>query len=70
MDKLGTSRADNLKYDKLKLERENIFKECVPILKSLIEINKNNEEAIRTLINIYVVIEEYDEVRKLKELLN
>ena len=70
MDKLGTSRADDLKYDKLKLERENIFKECIPILKSLIEINKNNEEAIRTLINIYAVIEEYDEVRKLKELLN
>ena len=27
MDKLGNSRADNIKYDKLTLE-EGIFKEC------------------------------------------
>ena len=70
MDKLGNSRADNIKYDKLTLEREGIFKECVPILKSLIEINKNNEEAIRTLMNIYGVLGDNDGFKKMKELLN
>lgn len=70
MDKLGNSRADNIKYDKLTLEREYIFKECVPILKSLIEINKNNEEAIRTLMNIYGVLGDNDGFKKMRELLN
>ena len=52
MNSLGTSRADNVKYDILKKKREDLYRECVPILKKLIEINKD-EEAIRTLMNIY-----------------
>tara|TARA_B100001175_G_scaffold39104_1_gene28449 strand:+ start:108 stop:1328 length:1221 start_codon:yes stop_codon:yes gene_type:complete len=52
MNSLGTSRADNVKYDVLKKKREDLYRECVPILKKLIEINKD-EEAIRTLMNIY-----------------
>ena len=47
MNSLGTSRSDNLKYDELKEVRENLYKECVPILQDLISIN-NNVEAIRT----------------------
>ena len=53
MNSLGTSRADNLKYDELKELRENLYKECVPILKDLISIN-NNIEAIRTLMKLQV----------------
>ena len=52
MNSLGTSRADNQRYDELKTIRENLYKSCVPILKDLIAIN-NNVEAIRTLMNIY-----------------
>ena len=52
MNNLGTSRADNMRYDVLKKEREDLFKECVPILKSLVDISKN-QEAIKTLMNIY-----------------
>ena len=55
MNSLGTSRADNQKYDELKELRENLYKECVPILQDLISIN-NNVEAIRTLMNIYGTI--------------
>ena len=55
MNSLGTSRSDNLKYDELKEVRENLYKECVPILQDLISIN-NNVEAIRTLMNIYGTI--------------
>ena len=36
MNNLGNSRADNLKYDELKKERETLYKECVPVLKQLI----------------------------------
>ena len=52
MNSLGTSRADNAKYDILKKKREDLYRECVPILKELIQLNKD-EEAIRTLMNIY-----------------
>ena len=39
MNSLGTSRADNMKYDELKESRENLYKQTVPILKlSLIHI--------------------------------
>jgi len=69
MNSLGTSRADNLKYDELKEIRENLYKECIPILQDLISIN-NNVEAIRTLMNIYGTIGDnlgYMEMKNLLE---
>lgn len=56
MNSLGNSRADNLKYDQLKQKREQIYLECVPILKKLIEIDDSNLEAVKTLKNIYGTI--------------
>ena len=52
MNSLGTSKSDNERYDELKITREELYKECVPILKDLIAISKDIE-AIRTLMNIY-----------------
>ncbi len=69
MNSLGTSRADNARYDLLKEKRESLYLECVPLLKSLIEIN-NNPEAIKTLMNIYGTIGDntgYMEMKKLLE---
>jgi len=68
MNSLGTSRADNLKYDKLKESRENLYKQTVPILKDLIDIN-NNIEAIRTLMNIYGTIGDNSGYMEMKNLL-
>ena len=68
MNSLGTSRADNLKYDELKELRENLYKECVPILQDLISIN-NNVEAIRTLMNIYGTIGDNSGYMEMKNLL-
>ena len=68
MNSLGTSRADNLKYDELKELRENLYKECVPILKDLISVN-NNIEAIRTLMNIYGTIGDNSGYMEMKNLL-
>ena len=48
MNSLGTSRADNARYETLKSERESLYMACVPFLKNLIEIN-NNIEAIKTI---------------------
>lgn len=69
MNSLGTSAADNAKYDNLKSEREDLYKECIPILKSLIELG-SNEDAIKTLMNIYGTLgdnEGYKEVKALLE---
>ena len=68
MNSLGTSRKDNLRYDELKGQRESLYKECVPILKGLIAVN-NNEEAIKTLMNIYGTLGENQGYMEMKALL-
>ena len=56
MNSLGTSRADEARYDVLKVEREDLYKECVPILEKLISFAKN-EEAIKILRNINATLD-------------
>jgi tetratricopeptide (TPR) repeat protein len=69
MDALGNSRSDNARYDAFKLERKELFEQCVPILKQLIQINNKNTEAIQTLMNIYVIIEDYEGAKEMKALM-
>ena len=68
MNSLTNSRADNVKYDKLKKKREDIYIECVPILKSLIDLDDTNLDAIKTLKNIYGTIGDNDGFKAMKEL--
>jgi tetratricopeptide (TPR) repeat protein len=65
MNSLGTSRADNARYDELKLEREQLYSECVPILEKLIGFSKN-QEAIKTLMNIYGTLGNNEGFMKMK----
>jgi tetratricopeptide (TPR) repeat protein len=69
MNSLGTSRSDNLRYDELKITREELYKECVPILKDLISIS-NDIEAIRTLMNIYGTLGDNSGYMEMKNLLD
>ena len=69
MNSLGNSRSDNAKYDVLKLEREDLYKKCIPILKELIQINNKNTEAIRTLMNIYGTIGDNEGFKEMKSLI-
>ena len=68
MNSLGTSAADNAKYDALKTDREELYKECVPILKSLIEIGAN-QDAVKTLMNIYGTLGDNEGYKEMKGLL-
>ena len=68
MNSLGNSRADNAKYDTYKIEREEVYKECVPILEKLINLNKN-QDAVKTLMNIYGTLGDTDGFKKMKALL-
>lgn len=67
MNALGTSRADNIKYDKLKEQREALFLEAVPVLEQLIAINSSHIEALTTLKNIYGTVGDTANFMKIKQ---
>lgn len=69
MNSLGTSAADNARYDSLKSSREDLYRECVPILKSLIKIGHAEEDAIKTLMNIYGTLGDTEGFKEMKALL-
>ena len=68
MNSLGNSKSDNARYEILKTDRENLYRECVPILEKLIEINNQNLEAIKTLMNIYGTLGDNEGFMKMKAL--
>jgi len=68
MNGLGNTRADNARYDELKAQREDLFKECVPILEKLVALNQNLE-ATKTLMNIYGTLGDNDGFMRMKNLL-
>ena len=76
MNKLVTSRkaSDMDKYDELEIDRVNLYKECLPYLEKLIEIDPSNIEALKTAKNIYYTIDDTDNFKlmnvKLQELEN
>ena len=69
MNSLGRSRADEMKYEELKKEREGLYKECVPILQKLVELDSGNQEAVKTLMNIYYTLDNMEGYAEMKKLL-
>ena len=67
MNSLGTSRADNVKYEKLQKQRESLFLEAVPVLQKLIDIDPTTTEALTTLKNIFGTVGDVDNFKKVKE---
>ncbi len=53
MNNLGNSSADNKKYEELKKERENSYKEALPYLEKAHQINASNQNVLKYLMNIY-----------------
>ena len=76
MNELVTSRkaSDMDKYDQLENQRIGLYKECLPYLEKLIEIDPVNVEAITTAKNIYYTIDDIDKFKlmnaKLQEIEN
>ncbi|MGS2739360.1 tetratricopeptide repeat protein [Sinomicrobium sp. M5D2P17] len=66
MNSLGTSKADNQRYDELKAKREGLYKEAVPYLEKILELNPDSQEATKTLMNIYGSIGEDAKYQELK----
>lgn len=53
MNSLGMSKADTKKYDELSEQRKEIYKEALPYLEKVMEMDPNNREAMRTTMNIH-----------------
>ncbi len=70
MGNVPNTKAGDKIYDELKLKREGIYMQCVPILKKLIQIDsKSNIEAIQTLKNIYATVGNNEGFNEMKALL-
>jgi len=70
MNNLGTSKKDNIRYDELKVEREDLYKECIPFLEKLIEVSPTNIDALNTLKNIYGVLGENEKFKDISVKIN
>ena len=66
MNGLGSSSADNARYDTLLEKRKGLYSEAIPFLEKALELNKTNIEAARTLMNIYSTLGETDKFKAMK----
>jgi tetratricopeptide (TPR) repeat protein len=64
MNSLGTSVADNRRYDELRAQRDKMYNEAVPYLESALKGRPEDLNILRTLMNIYSILGE-DEKFKL-----
>lgn len=67
MNSLGTSAADNKKYDELGEKRMEIYQEALPHLETVLENNPDNIEAARTMMNIYYQLNEPEKAEEMKQ---
>ena len=68
MNGLGTSSADNKKYDELKAKRVDVYREAIPYLESVMRIDPKNLDVAKTLMNIFSAIDDtakFDEMKAL-----
>jgi tetratricopeptide (TPR) repeat protein len=66
MNKLGTSPADNKKYEVLKKQREDVFKGVIPYLEKAVELNDKNPDVNKTLLSVYNALDMTDKAKALK----
>ncbi|MDC3388744.1 tetratricopeptide repeat protein [Flavobacteriaceae bacterium] len=69
MNSLGTSSADNRKYDVLQEERNVVYRDAKPYLENILKIDSKNENAARTLKGIYSVLGDTAKFKEMKALL-
>ncbi len=67
MNGLGSSAKDDRRYDELKAQRTQIYKDAVPYLVKVLSITENNTDVARTLMNIYNAIDETSKAKALKD---
>lgn len=66
MNGLGSSKKDDLRYDELRLQRQDLYKDAVPVLTKALEIDSKNISAAKTLMNIYSILGESAKQKEMK----
>lgn len=66
MNSLGSSAADDRKYDELKAKRNQLYLDAIPYLESAFGIDPSNYQAARTLANIYSAVGDSDKYKEYK----
>ncbi len=66
MNKLGTSSKDMKRYEVLKTQREDLFKSTIPFLEKAVELEPNNIDVAKTLLNVYHALEMTEKAKLLK----
>jgi tetratricopeptide (TPR) repeat protein len=70
MNGLGTSSADNKRYDELKEKRVTIYQSAVPYLESVMKVEPNNIDVAKTLMNIFSAIDDTEKFNAIKSLID
>ncbi|WP_282121941.1 tetratricopeptide repeat protein [Algibacter mikhailovii] len=66
MNGLGNSSADNKRYDELKEQRQQLYRDAIPYLTKALEYAPKNINAAKTLMNIYSILGETDKYKEMK----
>ena len=66
MNKLGTSAADNKKYEVLKTKRQNLYKSALVYLEKAEELFVGDKEVRATLLNVYNALDMTEKYKALK----
>lgn len=69
MNKLGTSKADNEKFDKLRAEKDDLFKKAANILEDFIKANGNSTNILEQLKTIYGALGDTANFQRIKKLI-
>ncbi|MEX0290836.1 MAG: tetratricopeptide repeat protein [Flavobacteriaceae bacterium] len=69
MNSLGNSRADIARYDELKEQKDNLFKQGADILEGALKTNPDNQSILSQLKNIYGALGDNDNFMRIKKLL-
>lgn len=66
MNALGSSAADNKKYDQLKEERSKLYSDAIPYLETTLKLRPTDLQAAKTLVNIYSALGETEKMKEMK----
>lgn len=66
MNNLGSSAADDKKYEELRESRQQLYKDAIPYLTDVLESNPDNLSAVKTLMNIYSAVGDEENFKALK----
>ena len=66
MNNLGSSKADDRKYDQLKEKRKQMYLEAIPYLESALVSSPENFQAAKTLSNIHSAVGNTEKYKEFK----